>query len=353
MKALRFHGRGDLRLESVAEPAAPVASEVLTAPLKCGICGTDLHEFLEGPLRVSTTPHPLTGASLPQILGHELSAEVIEVGEQVEGLSPGDRVSVMPLISCGQCGPCRGGNPQHCALRAAVGLRHRWGGMSELALVDASQLTKLPDDLSDEQGALIEPSAVATAAVALARLRPGDPVLVTGAGPIGMLAALAARRAGAGEVLISELGEGRAQLASRIGFDVVDPSKHDVEELCRQRWEDGAAAAIECSGSESALRTALEAIRPSGRVVQAGLLQKPVELDVSRLVLRGASLIGSVGFPFDCWPSLIEQVRSGELPAERIVTSTVPLHAAIEDGFRVLADGDGAQVKIIIDIRGS
>src|SRR5581483_7920559 len=167
MKALRFHAALDVRIDDVPDPPRPVGTEVLVAPALCGICGTDVHEYQHGPLRTpGATPHPLTGAVNPQILGHELSGTVVAVGEQVDGFEPGDRVSVMPLVSCGGCVSCRRGDRQLCELRASIGLRHAWGGMAEYALTDASQLTALPEGVSFEQGALVEPTAVAMAAVA-------------------------------------------------------------------------------------------------------------------------------------------------------------------------------------------
>ena len=127
MRALRFHAARDLRLEEVAPPPGPVGRQVLIAPVVCGICGTDVHEYVEGPLRTTVEAHPLTGGRVPQILGHELSASVVEVGPDVTSVAPGDRISVMPLISCGTCSVCRAGTtscaigvPQSaCAIRGA------------------------------------------------------------------------------------------------------------------------------------------------------------------------------------------------------------------------------------------
>ena len=139
VQALRFHASHDVRHEEVEPPGSPTGRQVLIAPVVCGICGTDVHEYADGPLRTTVEPHPLTGGHVPQILGHELSGVVVEVGPEVDALASGDRVSVMPLLSCGTCAVCRSGREQMCDLRAAVGLRHPWGGMGELALVDADQ----------------------------------------------------------------------------------------------------------------------------------------------------------------------------------------------------------------------
>ena len=136
-------------------------------------------------------PHPLTGATNPQILGHEFSGDVVATGPDVTSVRDGDRVAIMPLAYCGTCAYCRRGLQHLCATMACVGLSHRWGGMGEIATVAEYQIVRLPDAVTYEQGALIEPTAVAAYGVERAGVGPGDRVLVTGAGPIGALAALA------------------------------------------------------------------------------------------------------------------------------------------------------------------
>jgi len=212
MKAAVFHGEHDVRVEEVSDPRPPGAGEVLVRPLWCGICGTDLHEYAMGPIVIPAEPHPLNGARLPQVLGHEFSAEVVEVGPDVTTVSAGQRVSIMPLLYCGACYYCRRGLHHLCVSMACVGLSYDWGGIAELAVVPASHVTALPDGVSDLQGALVEPTAVAAYGVDVAQVRPGDTVLVTGAGPIGALAALYAASLGA-RVAISEVNPVRAELA--------------------------------------------------------------------------------------------------------------------------------------------
>ena len=349
MRALRFHAARDLRLEEVAPPPGPVGRQVLIAPVVCGICGTDVHEYVEGPLRTTVEAHPLTGGRVPQILGHELSASVVEVGPDVTSVAPGDRISVMPLISCGTCSVCRSGNEQLCDRRASVGLRHPWGGMGELALLDEAQVVAMPDAMSWEQGALIEPTAVSWAAVQAGGVAPGHMVLVTGAGPIGALAALAAAAAGA-SVVVSEPDPARASHVANLGFDVINPRDEDVVQACRGRQAGGVDVAIECSGQEPALQAALGALRPGGCVVQAGLPTRPVSLDVAGLMLRGLSLVGSVGYPLRSWPSLIDEVVSGRLPVERVVTGRVALEQAVQDGFEPLVNPHDGAVKVLVEL---
>jgi len=350
VRALRFHSARDLRLEEVAEPGTPCGREVLIAPVICGICGTDVHEYAVGPFLTTVEPHPVTGGHVPQILGHELSAVVVEVGPGVDSVAAGDRVSVMPLVGCGTCAACRDGREHMCRLRAAVGLRHPWGGMGELALVDAGQAVRMPDELTWEQGAMIEPAAVSWSAVRTGEVSAGDSVLVTGAGPIGSLAAVAAAAAGA-RVLVSEPNQRRGARVAALGFDVIDPRAVDVSEACREWSPGGVDVAIECSGQPAAIQASLAALAPGGRVVQTGVPVRPTELDLARLMLSGLSIVGSVGYPIRCWPELMGEVASGALSIERVMTARIPINDAVSDGFERLLDPSGDDIKILVDIK--
>src|SRR5262249_11314579 len=235
VRALRFHAARDLRIEDVAEPLAPSPGDVLVRVATCGICGTDLHEYVAGPIVTPIEPHPLTGARIPQILGHEFSGEVVAVGPSVTQVTEGDRVAIMPLAYCGTCAYCRRGLQHLCSTMGCVGLSHAWGGMGELATVAEYQVVRLPDGVTYEQGALIEPTAVAAYGVERAGVARGDRVLVTGAGPIGALAALCARSAGASTVYISEPNPSRRARAEALGVaTVLDPSTIDVPRVLRE-----------------------------------------------------------------------------------------------------------------------
>ena len=193
MRAARFYtGRRRPRRGASPRPREPGPGELLVRVRECGICGTDLHEYRHGPVQTRTTPHPRTGAGLPQILGHEFSAVVEAVGPGVRKAAVGDRVAIMPQVFCGECEACSTGFQQRCGAVAVVGLSWPWGGFAEYAIVGDDHVAVLPPEVSDAAGALVEPAAVAVHAVASSGLRPGETVLVTGGGPIGQLAALAA-----------------------------------------------------------------------------------------------------------------------------------------------------------------
>src|SRR4051794_13732998 len=236
MKAAVFHAAKDVRVEDVAPPTNVGAREVLVRPFWCGICGTDLHEFAVGPIVTPVQPHPLNGSTIPQILGHEFSAEVVEVGAAVTNVRVGDRVTAMPLLFDNECYYCRRGLNHLCTKMACVGLSYAWGGLAELAVLPASILTVLPESVTDLQGALVEPAAVAAYGVDTGHVSPGDSVLITGAGPIGALAALYASSLGA-RVFVSEVNPHRQDLIRRLGIaEVLDPSQLDVADFLKETF---------------------------------------------------------------------------------------------------------------------
>jgi (R,R)-butanediol dehydrogenase/meso-butanediol dehydrogenase/diacetyl reductase len=351
MRAVTLHGHRDLRIDETLEPRAPEPGFVALRNLRAGICGTDLHEYLDGPLLTTAEPHPLTGATLSQILGHEYSGEVTAVGDGVTSVRPGDRVAVMPLFFCGACQPCRTGSPQTCEILGAVGYNWRWGGMAERSVVAEHQVAVLPDGMTDEQGALVEPTAVALHSVTTAGVAGGDTVLVAGGGPIGQLVALAATTAGADEVYLSEANPRRLARAAALGLtDVIDAGGRPVADELRERTAGGVDVAIECAGGTAPLATCIEAVRNGGTVMQTALHSEPAAVDMRAVTLRDLTLRGANCFPIDSWPRVIDLIASGRLPAERIVTATVPIDDAIEQGFDALLDPEGDQIKILLEL---
>jgi (R,R)-butanediol dehydrogenase/meso-butanediol dehydrogenase/diacetyl reductase len=350
MKALRLHGIQDLRLDQVSDPCEPGPSQVLLHNRLCGICGTDLHEYNDGPKLVTAEPHPLTRATMPQILGHEFSSEAIGTG--VCSVSVGDRVAVMPLFFCGQCSSCREGRQECCTRLGAVGYNWAWGGMGEYAVVAEHQVTVLPEGMTDEQGAMVEPTAVAVHAVRSAQVSLGDTALVTGGGPIGQLVALAALAAGATSVYVSEPNPRRRARVEALELltAVIDPTTDDVAARLHELHADGVDVAIECAGNDRALAACIDSVRPGSTVVQTALHSKPASIDPMRLTLRDVSLKGVNCFPVSSWPRVIALIASGRLPAERVITGRVPLINAVDGGFGALLDPARDEIKILIEL---
>src|SRR5579864_8214764 len=183
MLAARLHGNRDIRVEEVAAPGDLGPREVRVRPRWCGICGSDLHEYVEG-------PHHILASDLPQILGHEFSADVLEVGAEVEGLRPGERCAVLPHVFCGRCHYCLRGRQGLCRDLRITGWSYAWGGLGEEAIVPDYQCIPLPDAVSYEQAAILEPLGTVVHAAERVSLRSGDTVLIAGGGPVGQLAVL-------------------------------------------------------------------------------------------------------------------------------------------------------------------
>jgi (R,R)-butanediol dehydrogenase/meso-butanediol dehydrogenase/diacetyl reductase len=351
VKALVLHGPEDLRVESVPEPGLVRPGEVKLRNLYAGICGSDLHEFRR-PMLTTAEPHPLTGASLPQIPGHEYSGEVLEVGEGVDSVSVGDRVAVMPLFFCGECQPCTSGRQQSCAKLGAVGMNWDWGGMAEQSVVREHQVAVLPKEMSDQAGGMVEPAAVAIHSVTVAGVRPGDVVLVAGGGPIGQLVVLAALAAGAGRVYLSETSETRRRSAEEIGVTgSFDPLTVDVPDHLAELTGEGVDVAIDCAGNGPALADCIRAVRRGGTVMQTALHTKPAAIDARALTLRDITLRGANCFPVDSWPRVIDLISSGRMPVEKVISGVTDLDSAVGDGYAALLEPDAAQVKILIDTR--
>jgi (R,R)-butanediol dehydrogenase/meso-butanediol dehydrogenase/diacetyl reductase len=235
---------------------------------------------------------------------------------------------------------------------ACVGLSFGWGGIAELAVVPASHVSVLPDAVSDLQGALVEPAAVAAYGVDTAGVRPGDSVLVTGAGPIGALAALYASSLGA-EVVISEVNPTRVALARSLDVgEVLNPAEVDVAAWLKDRNGGiGVDAAIECSGNERALQTALASVRSAGRVAQTGLHTKPAAIDPMSLAEHDITLAGTWCYPVTDWPRVISLIASGRLPVEKVVSARISMEDVVDKGFETLLSPTGDQVKVLVEAR--
>jgi (R,R)-butanediol dehydrogenase / meso-butanediol dehydrogenase / diacetyl reductase len=350
MRALRFHAARDLRIEEVTEPPGPAAGEVVVRVVTCGICGTDLHEYVAGPIVTPVEPHPLTGARNPQILGHEFAGDVVSVGAGVSRVAEGDRVAIMPLAYCGRCAYCRRGLQHLCETMACVGLSHAWGGMAELATVAEYQVVRLPEGVTHRQGALIEPTAVAAYGVERAGVGPGDRVLVTGAGPIGALAALCARSAGASSVYVSEPNAARRARAEALGVaTVLDPTSVDVPEYLRESSDGlGVDVAIECSGHPNGFTTAIRSLRRRGTLAQTGLFVGEASVEPMLWALNDLTIVGTWCYWVYDFDRIAAQIAAGDLPVERVVTSNVSLDGA-PDAFARLASGTADEIKVLVD----
>jgi (R,R)-butanediol dehydrogenase/meso-butanediol dehydrogenase/diacetyl reductase len=347
VKALRWHARHDVRLDSVPEPS-PGANEVLIAVVACGICGSDLHEYLDGPLYIPTRPHPLTGKVPPVTLGHEFAGRVVEIGRDASGVRVGDRVTVNPCLLCGSCTWCRRGQPNHCARLATLGLS-KDGAFAPLVAAPASGCHVLPPALSDVEGAFVEPLSVAVHAVNRARLVPGAHAVVVGAGPIGLLVLQVLRARGAAWVAVIEPREERRRLARELGSDhVIDPGAGDVARAVAELTnEDRAELTFECVGSAPAFASAMRVTGKRGRIVLVGLVPAAVSVNLLQLLAHEKEIVGSSAYVEE-FPEAIALLAGGHVRVAPLVTGRVALGDALEGGLEALRRPEAAHVKILV-----
>jgi (R,R)-butanediol dehydrogenase/meso-butanediol dehydrogenase/diacetyl reductase len=355
MKAVRFHGKQDIRVEEVVPPqAALAADDVLIKPLVCGICGTDLHEYVSGPIVTSKEPHVYTGATNPQILGHEFSAEVLDVGREITHVKCGDRISVQPLISPRNDYFGRRGLFHLSPCMACVGLSWAWGGLGQQAVVKGYNAVPISKGVSDEQGALIEPAAVALYALDRGRVRVGSTVLISGMGPIGALALLGARAAGASKIFVSEINPNRLAKAKELVPEciTINPRTTNLFECIRDQTEEGVGvdAAIECGGSEASLNACIDVVRRQGVVVQAGLHSRPATVDPMKWALKDITIEATWCYPVQIWSRVAAMIESGLFPVEKVVSAHIAMNDVVDKGFEALLDPSGNQMKVLVTV---
>ncbi|MEO8668424.1 MAG: alcohol dehydrogenase catalytic domain-containing protein [Bauldia sp.] len=352
MKALRFHSAHDLRLDEVAPPGDPKAGEVALKVSYCGICGTDLHEYVSGPHLVPVEPHPFTGAKAPMILGHELSAVVSAIGAGVTSVKAGDRVAVLPhLMKPGEY-YARRNLGQFSSETGLVGLSWYWGGMGEHAIVPEQNVVRLPDNVSDEQGAVVEPAAVALNAIDKGGVHAGSTVLITGAGPIGALTALAAQAAGASAVYVFEPNAGRRKRLEAFGGLRVFGDETALMLALGEETESGIGVdvAIECAGHEAALGLCIRAAKRTGTIAQVGLFVGSPKVDMFKVSEKGIRIVGCWGNDITLGPRLVGLIASGNFPVEKVITGRVRLDTAVKEGFDRLVQPGNDQLKILIAV---
>jgi (R,R)-butanediol dehydrogenase/meso-butanediol dehydrogenase/diacetyl reductase len=353
MKAVRFHGAKDIRVEDVAEPSGDLAhDDVLIAPIVTGICGTDLHEYIAGPIVTPQEPHIYTGATNPQILGHEFSAKVLAVGSGVSHVAAGDRISVQPLLSPRNDYYGKRGLFHLSPSMGCVGLSWAWGGMAEKAVIKDYNAQPVPDNLSDEQAAMIEPAAVALYGVDRGGVTAGSTVLVSGAGPIGALTVLAAHAAGAATIIVSEPNPNRRRIIKDIApyAHVIDPRSSDLAAIVADLTEEGVGVdvALECVGMEASLNACVHAVRRQGKVVQVGLHMKPASIDAMLWALKDISVEATWCYPTQIWPRIARMIAAGTFPVEKVITARIAAEDVVAKGFEALLDPAGEHLKILV-----
>jgi len=350
MKAARWHARGDMRVEEVSQPE-PAPDELLLRVSWCGICGTDVEEYLSGPIIVPVdAPNGLTGRTAPLTLGHEFVGTVAAVGRDVTDFEIGERVAPEVVLFCGRCFFCRRHDYALCQNWAALGLMAD-GGLAEYAVVPAFSCTRLPEVLSDAEGALVEPAEVAVRAVRKSDLRLGDSVAIIGGGTIGLLILQVARAAGAGAVYLVEPRQNRRQLAATLGvtasFSPRQPGwQQELREACNALGPD---VVFECAGARDTADLAVHVARKGGRIVLVGIHPERVPFSTFELIVGEKRLVGSVQHHYDeDLPVAVQLLAEGKVRVAPLISDRIPLERVVEDGLQALAQRPEEHLKIIV-----
>ena len=343
MKAALYHGVRRIEVEEVALPA-PGPGSLLVEMVRCGICGSDLHSW-NGFWEQPAAAH-----------GHEVSGVVAAVGDGVEGFRVGDRVCTEWFSHCGRCRFCRTGRYNLCdSLQRTSGSSH--AGFAEFVIAHQSSVFLLPDSLTFEEGALVEPLAVSCRAVRRCGEDGRGTVLVMGSGTIGLLAVAAARAFGSGMVIATARHDHQAAMSSLLGADRVlrpagpGPAGKDAEAVMALTDSQGADAVIETTASAGGLADALASVRKGGAVVVVGGYHAPVEVDLKRVIDNEIRLFGSFCYGFSGmkrdfqWS--IDLIASKKVPVRRLVTHRFPIDQ-IAGAFEVAADKETRSIKVHI-----
>ncbi len=331
MRVMRLHGAGDMRLHREPIPA-PGPGESLVRVTAVGVCGSDLHWFSEAGIGDARLTRPL-------VLGHEFAG-------LTEG---GQRVAVDPAIACGQCEYCQAGNPNFCVALRFAGHAENDGALREYVTWPARCLYPLPDSLTDADGALLEPLGVAIHAVDLAHVKPGMTVGVFGCGPIGLLTLQVARVAGATRLFATDLPgvPHRLDAARSLGAQVLaaDAQQAEAREILAATGNQGVDIAFEAAGDNAAVRAAIAAVKPGGKVILVGIPPEDHTMFTASTARRKGLTLKLVRRMKHTYPRAIRLVESGRVDVRSLVTGRFPLEKAAE-AFGVAARREGVKVVI-------
>ena len=348
MRAAVWHALKDVRVEEKDIPEV-TADHVKIKVAWAGICGSDLHEYTTGPSTIpADKPDPLTGVQAPLTLGHEFSGVVEEVGENVRNLKIGDRVVINPLIISG--------NESDPLLDMYKGFGfvgiNEDGGFADFVTVDAKHVIKLPENITLQEAALIEPAAVAVQAIKESGLKFGETVSVFGAGPIGLLTIIAAKAAGAKEIFAFDLFESRLDIAKEVGAThAVNSGEQNPVDYVRSIYPDGVDHTFEVAGVEPTFNQGISVTRPRGNMTIISLFEKPVSFDPMVLTASGVQLVSSLAYEPDVFQTTVDLIGTKQLDPSPVITGHIELENIVTDGFEALLN-DKSEAKILVKLNG-
>ena len=352
MKALVYYGNRDLRLESVDEPS-PAAAEVKIKVDYCGICATDIEEYLYGPVFISgDTPNPLTGKKIPLITGHEITGTVVELGASVSDIRRGQRVVLNGVLTCKQCWWCKHDQEQQCPSMAGVGFGID-GGLAEYMVWPADQVVTLPDNVTSEEAALVEPASVAMHAVRRTNMQPGNRVVILGVGTVGLLALQVARTRGA-IVYAVDRRQISLDLARELGADAIINS--EIEDAGARLLEltngVGADIVIDAAGGSETPALAVSWTRRGGRVLLVAIYTAQPTFDFNSLVGTEVEMAGSLAYQQKDIEEVVRLISDGDLKTSPLISDTLALSDVVDKGFARMMAPTKDVFRILVDPSG-
>ncbi len=339
MKQVRLVAPQTVILEEVEKPV-PADTQVLIRVKRIGVCGSDIHAYYD--------KHPYI--SCPIVQGHDFSGEIVETGEGVKALAVGDRITVIPQLVCGVCHPCTHGSYHICNELKVIGCQAD-GAAREFIPVDQELVVKLPQDMSFDHGAMVEPVAVGVHAVRRLGDVSGMKILVLGAGPIGNLAAQVAKGLGAAAVMITDVSAFRLEKARDCGIDQV---VNVAVELLESRIDsafgiDRADAILECAGVQDTIEQAIGLARKGTDIIVVGVFAERPMVDLGLVQDKELRLIGTLMYKAEDYRTAIELIQSGSVRLDPLITKHFPFQE-YADAYKYIEEyGDRSQ-KVLIDL---
>ena len=340
MKAAVLHKPLDLRVEEVSIPQIG-SNEVLVKMKRVGVCGSDIHYYMEGSIASFTIKQPL-------ILGHECAGEIVETGDKVKAFRIGQRVVIEPGFTCGKCEYCKTGRYNLCREVKFYAAPPYDGAFAEYVSAPEQNVFVMPDEMSFEEGAMIEPLAVGMMAAKMGEVTAHDTVAVLGAGPIGQMVLQAAKTYGVLETFVTDVVDYRLEYAKKYGAkEVVNASKENmVEKIIELTDNKGVDVVIEASGASQSIQQSIDIVKPGGRIVLVGYPPKDVQMPLNKVIAKELRIQGIHRYA-NVYPTAIKAVSSGKAVVKPFVTNVFPLEQ-IKEAFEVNINKTGNPMKIQI-----
>ena len=338
MKAAQLEDVKKFKITDIEKPTSD-GNKVIIDIIKTGICGSDIHNWDSG------EPKGL-------IMGHEFTGKVVNPGSRTD-LKINDRVTALPISPCGHCEACETGNPQYCAetWTHAIGLSlDNPGGLTSTIAVRPDMVIKLPNNVTDEEGAMIEPTAVGLHAIHLADIKVGDKVLVVGGGIIGLVSAMFAKLEGAEFVAISETNQARGKKSVKLNVadEFFDAKDSNFLQNVFTKVPNGFDIVIDCSGNTKAVESELMTVKAGGTIVLVGVSQKPIEFASVIAVMKELTIKGSIAYTKEEFKNCISLIANKKIDVMKFVDDIMPL-TETQKAYERLTNGTDEAVKILID----